>query len=310
MVLKPCHMKRTLLLWLAIAFALPGMAQVVVPKAQNDEVKKVAILKVVDEYNAVSPGVKLNLRQTLTVAINEMDGYEGYTRVNLSAITDEHAFERSGYVSDKEIKELGRMNGVDYVLVAEVAPYSEGYITLAASIYDVETGRIFKSSEGNIASIEPSKMTQSAREVAHTLLKGRGKKGSSASASSSEIERNLRAQGWVDLGLSVYWKGNNESSDFYTYDQAVSKFGRELPTKEQFEELKNKCRWTWTGNGYNVTGPSGKTIYLPATGYQYCNGGLDGVGSYGSYWSSTPHDSDGACYQKFHYSDVSMDYGR
>ena len=55
-----------------------------------------------------------------------MDGYEGYTRVNLSAITDEHAFERSGYVSDKEIKELGRMNGVDYVLVAEVAPYSEG----------------------------------------------------------------------------------------------------------------------------------------------------------------------------------------
>ncbi len=152
---------------------LAALLAVSVVVSAQDKVKKVAVLKVVDEYDAVSPGIKLNLRQTLTVAINDMEGYEAYTRVNTSAIRDEHAFERSGYVSDDEIKELGRMNSVDYVLVAEVAPYSDGYVTLTASIYNVVTGRIFKASEGKITSTDPTKMPQSAREVAHTLLKGR-----------------------------------------------------------------------------------------------------------------------------------------
>lgn len=147
--------------------------------AQGDEVKRVAVLKVVDESESVTPGVKLNLRQTLTVAINELEGYEAYTRVNLSAIKDEHAFERSGYVSDDEIKELGRMNSVDYVLVAEVAPYGEGFITLAASLYEVVKGRIFKASEAEITSIEREEMKSLCRNVAHTLLKGRRQSGSS-----------------------------------------------------------------------------------------------------------------------------------
>lgn len=109
--------------------------------------------------------------------------------------------------------------------------------------------------------------------------------------------------GYVDLGLpsGTLWKDQNEAGGFYSYDQAMAKFGRSLPTKEQLGELKNSCRWTWNGNGYKVEGPSGESIVLPAAGYRDCDGGVYGVGSDGYYWSSTPYDS-GNAWRLFFYS--------
>ena len=60
---------------------------------------------------------------------------------------------------------------------------------------------------------------------------------------------------YVDLGLpsGTKWKNENEVNtadavyDFYTYDEAVAAFGNALPTKEQFQELKDSCRWSWMG---------------------------------------------------------------
>ncbi|MEE1184402.1 MAG: hypothetical protein UHZ06_07990 [Paludibacteraceae bacterium] len=116
-------------------------------------------------------------------------------------------------------------------------------------------------------------------------------------AAKEAARQNLLNSGIVvDLGLpsGTLWYAKNEGGDYarYTYDEAVSKFGNKLPTKEQLEELKNQCTWTWTGSGYKVVGPNGNSIYLPAAGYRNCNGNVDRVGSYGYYWSSTPDGSD------------------
>ena len=122
--------------------------------------------------------------------------------------------------------------------------------------------------------------------------------------------QELLSQGLVDLGLpsGTLWKNANEGGDYtrYTYDEAVSRFGNKLPTKQQFGELRNKCTWTWTGNGYKVTGPNGESITLPAAGCRGCNGGVLSVGSYGSYWSSTSDDSDSAWGLFFNSSEVDM----
>lgn len=106
----------------------------------------------------------------------------------------------------------------------------------------------------------------------------------------------LKAQGFVDLGLpsGTLWKDKNEEGGFYTYEQALNKFGDKLPTKEQFEELESKCQWSWTGSGYKVTGPNGNSISLPAAGYRRCDGVVGYVGSSGRYWSSTPSGSKAA----------------
>lgn len=111
-----------------------------------------------------------------------------------------------------------------------------------------------------------------------------------------KIRAKKHARQYVDLGLSsgTKWRKENEEGDFYTYDQAVSKFGSALPTKKQFEELKNSCQWTWIGNGYKVVGPNGKSIILPAAGYRYCIGRVSDVGSEGYYWSTTSNGSDNA----------------
>lgn len=109
-----------------------------------------------------------------------------------------------------------------------------------------------------------------------------------------ERKAALKAQGLVDLGLpsGTLWKDKNEEG-FYTFDQAVSKFGSKLPTYNQLVELTKSCQWTWTGSGYKVVGPNGESIFLPAAGYYDCNTWNDGyVDSCGHYWSSTSHGSD------------------
>lgn len=107
-------------------------------------------------------------------------------------------------------------------------------------------------------------------------------------------------QGYVDLGLpsGTIWKKTN-ATGFYSYDEAVSQFGDQLPTKEQWEELKDMCDWTWTGKGYKVTGPNGNFIILPAAGRPYGTE-VSGVGVYGYYWSSTYDKEDWVFFMYFY----------
>ena len=116
-----------------------------------------------------------------------------------------------------------------------------------------------------------------------------------------QINQYESRYGYVDLGLpsGTLWKKVNEGADRtnfgqtnYTYDEAISKFANNLPTKEQFEELINNCKWYWEGNGYKLVGPNGNSIYLPAAGFLDCDGNMRGA--CGVYWSSTPYDSDDA----------------
>lgn len=91
----------------------------------------------------------------------------------------------------------------------------------------------------------------------------------------------IRAKGYVDLDLpsGTLWKDKNEDGGYnFYYDNAISRYKNELPTKAQFEELKTYCTWTWIGNGYMVKGPNDNYIVLPALGWRdtgnksYCLG--------------------------------------
>lgn len=112
---------------------------------------------------------------------------------------------------------------------------------------------------------------------------------------------------YVDLGLpsGTKWASINEVG-LYSYYDAVNKYGNKLPTKEQLEELKDNCKWTWTGKDYKVTGPNGKSIVLPASGYRNCGGVDKQVGSNGYYWSSAPNGSSYAWHLAFYSVGVDM----
>ena len=81
-----------------------------------------------------------------------------------------------------------------------------------------------------------------------------------------------------------------------TYDRAYAyNTGYCLPTAAQWNELITKCTWTAATvnsvKGYNVKGPSGKTIFLPFSGCSY-DGKNYGSGSYGYYWTANNVSSD------------------
>ena len=116
---------------------------------------------------------------------------------------------------------------------------------------------------------------------------------------------------FVDLGLASGLllatenvKDENGNEAYFTFDEAVKKFGNSLPTKEQWQEVFENCscKWDEKRRGYVLTGPNGNCVFLPAAGYRYdsdvCN-----VGSRGYYWSSTPYSSDvNVAYYVYFYS--------
>lgn len=113
-------------------------------------------------------------------------------------------------------------------------------------------------------------------------------------------------QSWGDIG------GNSSR------DAATANWGGDwrLPTKKEFEELREHCTWEWTTqnghNGYKVTSKkNGQSIFLPAAGWRY-DAYESRVGSDGYYWSSTPDEisADNACdlYFSEGYHFVDWDY--
>lgn len=112
-------------------------------------------------------------------------------------------------------------------------------------------------------------------------------------AAEEQRKESLKAQGWVDLGLTsgTLWKDRNEPMQ-YTYIEAVDKFGKNLPTKKQFQELIDQCQFLRINGGdYKVTGPNGNSIVLQAEGQVSSKLEVRGKGEDGWYWSSTPQST-------------------
>lgn len=122
---------------------------------------------------------------------------------------------------------------------------------------------------------------------------------------------NLNGHEAVDLGLSVKWSKCNlgasspfERGEFFYWpsqvDIARSRWGGgwRTPTNNEVQELYRYCKWEWKRctysddtyrycrYGYLITGPSGKSIFLPANGRQYKSETSIALYENGFYWTS------------------------
>ena len=76
------------------------------------------------------------------------------------------------------------------------------------------------------------------------------------------------------------------------YDVASTTWGDSwrMPTDDEFQELISSCKWNFAAmngiNGYLVTGPNNKNIFLPAAAFRQ-NSTVENLGEFGDYWSST-----------------------
>lgn len=152
-------MKKVLFFFAVVAMTMTAMAQ-----------EKVAILETVDKSGTLPYGIKLLLRSSLTSAISNTPGYEGYDRVDMASIAGEQEFQRTGNVSDNQIKQLGVAAGASYVLVAEAANYDATNIIITAKLLDVETFGV-KSSAVQISGTSSNEMERACEALAKQLLK-------------------------------------------------------------------------------------------------------------------------------------------
>ena len=124
-----------------------------------------------------------------------------------------------------------------------------------------------------------------------------------------EIEKALEVEpqvefDYADLGLKsgTKWKkgneianekGKNSEVEYFTFNQAIKYYYGNVPTKAQWDELIYNCQWTWDAEkkGYDIVGPNGGAIFLPARGTVYRKEGVTDVGVDGSYWTSTANES-------------------
>jgi len=97
---------------------------------QKIQDKRVAILETIDKEGKVPYSIKSFVRSGLAQAIANAPGYKAYDRVNIASIMNEHDFQRTGLVSDKDIKRLGEMVGADYILSTEVVSSEDSHTIL------------------------------------------------------------------------------------------------------------------------------------------------------------------------------------
>ena len=130
-------------------------------------------------------------------------------------------------------------------------------------------------------------------------------------ASSPEDYGNYYAWGetatkaeYAQANSKTYGKTMGDIGGNPQYDAARANWGGtwRLPTKAEFDELVNKCKWEWTElggkKGYRVIGPNGNSIFLPAAGWR-SGSSLDDADTGGGYWSSTPYSSTDSAYSLF-----------
>ena len=177
--------------------------------------KRIAILETVDKEGTVPYGVKLQLRQSITFAISRTPGYDAYNRVDMSSINGEQTFQRTGMVSDADIKKLGVMTGAAYVLIAEAAPYDDAHIIISANLVNVETAQVENATYPIVSDKEPEAMAESCKKIAQILLNVSGTPSStpsrtSNSYSSSGTHADFTETAW-DINMKMVWV---EGGDF------------------------------------------------------------------------------------------------
>lgn len=192
------------------------------------ETMRVAILEPVDRENKVSYATKLVLRSNLAKAVTNTAGYEAYDRSDMDAIMGEQNFQRTGMVSEDQIKRLGEMTGAKYILVAEAAIIDANNMFITAKVLDVETARTVMT-DNLMMGMDAKKIQEGCATLAGNLFR------TTTTMSNVKTRDKENASVVVNSAMPDAIKINRLSKDLYTYG------GTEMDAKAMEQFLRNNC---------------------------------------------------------------------
>lgn len=194
-------------------------------------------------------------------------GYTIIERSQIDRIISEQNMQRSRLTESQMIR-IGELLNLSCIVIGDVNVVMGEYnvdvrvINVESGVVIATAGKAFTGSYG-----------ENMRSLAQTLA-------SKIAINPAQVAQPKNSN-FVDLGLpsGTEWKRENEVANYLTYNQAMNYFGDNVPTREQYQELIDLCRWEWTGKGYKVIGLNGNFIYFPALGGRNYDGTIWGVES-------------------------------
>lgn len=238
--------------------------------------------------NAQNIIVQQNNNSSSTSTVQDNKGYfiNGIsTKEDIGGVDVEFVDDPENYYANKYLK-FTNYHNFPVTIIFEVEDYQRG------GYYEKVTGRITLRANETKTTPNPYNVAKSR----HCVMIVR-RIGSAANATTQSTISNSE---YVDLGLpsGTLWKTKNEKGVYYAYDEAITLFGNQLPSKEHFLELRDCCEWTWNGNGYLITGANGNSIILHTTGTFKFTGS-----KFGYYWTSTLSNKEQCGYGVYTASD-------
>jgi len=280
-------------------------------------------------------GVKPSIPNALEIISDEVmaafsnnDEYEPYERSKevLSALGGEHKFQQSsGLVSEKEIRKMGEMLGVDYMCLIQSRQFGKEF-SLNARLVHIESGKV--ESAANAASLlaDLSELYKDSKELACKLLKNCNS-GNSQTQNETFIDKRdgkkyrtvkIGSQVWMAENLNYNASGskcyNNDiaNCNIYgrLYDWNTAKnacpSGWHLPRRIEWEtlldfaggdkiagkKLKTTIGWDRRGYGTDALGFSA----LPGGNSGNSDGSFVNIGSSGLWWCANEYKYDNSKY--------------
>lgn len=176
-------------------------AILLLPLLAMAQTKKVAVWETKCTDNSITPFQSTMVRGGMETAVGNAYGYEVYDRSAFDAIMKEQKFQRSGAVSDAQIKRLGEMAGVQYIIVPE-ATASEGEFYILVKMLDVETGK-FGAVYEELCGPSGMEIKKACSQLGTRLF---GEVGNSSSRSGSNNEIAQREQIFTETAFGINMK--------------------------------------------------------------------------------------------------------
>ena len=177
-------MKRTLTFLLALLITAIAVGQ--------NDLKKVAVWETKCTDGSITKFQSVMVRGGMEAAVANAPGYTGFDRAAFDQIIKEHNFQRSGAVNDNDIRRLGEMAGVQYIIVPEaMASGNDFYIIV--KMLDVESGQYGAAYE-ELCTTNANDIKNACTRLASQLFGYAYNGGGSSSSSNSSS-----ASGWKAL---------------------------------------------------------------------------------------------------------------
>lgn len=108
----------------------------------------------------------------LARTISESEKYSAVDRTDaiLSQLSREQYMQRSGAVSDDEIRDIGKYLGVQYLSIAEISPVGKRSYYLDARLVDVVTAEIIRTVTAGSSLKNADEMIRAAKKIAYELI--------------------------------------------------------------------------------------------------------------------------------------------